>query len=189
MTRSARPIIPLTSTQQALAESCIPLAFKEAQRWFSTFGDDAFSMACVSLCHAAREFDPARGLAFTTLATVSIRRAFCQEFDYTRCRRHAGDHAETYDSDKTERMVSPSLEHDVDLLEYLRQRVRLLPPRLRQAIRLYYFRGLKMIQVGERMGVSVERARQLINKGKRNLRRELLPMARRHGFIEGEVAG
>lgn len=63
-------------TAQQLAEDNIKLAYYFAHRYKGkgVDDDDLFSMACVGLVKAANAFDETRGLAFSTLAVICIKR-------------------------------------------------------------------------------------------------------------------
>src|ERR1700761_901409 len=79
------PLSPLPPDRQSLAVSCIPLACREAKRWFSLLGEeDAISTAYLFLCRAAAKYDPARGFKFSTMATVYVRHGLVRELDIRR---------------------------------------------------------------------------------------------------------
>lgn len=60
-----------------------------------------------------------------------------------------------------------------ELRHLVREAVRQLPERERQAVQLYYFRGLQLKEVGAQLGVTESRACQLCGQGVKRLRKRL----------------
>lgn len=93
---SDRDQSPLTPEQQALVESWILLAYKLAfkhyrrqtgQRRTLDLLEELQAEALLSLCHAARIFDPGRGYAFSSLAYICIRNRLGLNAYYARRQR------------------------------------------------------------------------------------------------------
>jgi RNA polymerase primary sigma factor len=66
-----------------------------------------------------------------------------------------------------------TFENDIaaaDERKFIRSVVEELPERERQVVQLYYLQGLTYKEIGEKLGVSLDWVRQLLNKGLRHLR-------------------
>lgn len=172
--RSPQPIVELTIRRQALCLSCLRLAFRMAADsvtcpW-SADREEAVSAALEGLCDAARGFDPARGIKFTTYAWQAIRNALRQRWR-VRSRQITREVALEEEPVRLP-ALSPGL--DADEIALLRAAVAGLPGRQALAIRLVYLDSppLTTRQAAEAMGLTRARITDLCRDGVRKLRED-----------------
>ena len=163
--------------QQNLAASNLPLALhiaKSFARSTSAPLDELQGEALLALARAASEFDDSRGVPFGAWAAILIRRHFITVVDRwirtaRRCRSFSSlsdvlpfeQAAEQEESDCERREAEEAARRAV---ERLREE---MPERWFAAIWQHHGKGLTLKDVGEQLGVSRERARQLVWKGER----------------------
>lgn len=170
--------------QQALVDSCVPMA-RSVANYFSqryrSLEDDLRQEALISLYDAAKRFQPARGLRFSTYAhnviywgcrnflsrrgLPAIRAVSIECIPTRRCERHGqlvGDWrtGRTYLSH--EELVDMRDEADAILCH--------VHPRRRLVYELRNRDGLKLAEIARRMGISRQRALQLYNLAAANVR-------------------
>jgi RNA polymerase sigma factor for flagellar operon FliA len=146
--------------------------------------EDLESFGYMGLVQAARAYDPARGVAFSTYAyhcientiRAQLQRASRREFDCLSLDALVGDDEdgtplaelipdETADA---ERQAIDSAEQDA-----LRHTVRSLPPRLAEIIQDLYFAQHSAAEVARRHGLTPQRVQALHRQGLTALRRRL----------------
>jgi RNA polymerase sigma factor (sigma-70 family) len=161
----------LTESQRRLAEDYISLARSLARplkRRFPRSYQELDSASLLGLVEAARDFDPARGVKFSTFARFRIRGALADVGRSMRLRGIDGP----FDSAPLVVALTPYSEHhgsvlvaseappvgsELDDLDSFERRIRPLPARHREVIRLYYLRGMKLSEVGQALGLSTAR--------------------------------
>lgn len=67
----------------------------------------------------------------------------------------------------------PSMFDDADSRLAIEEALELLDERKRQIVRMFYFDGLRMLEIGRELGITRERVRQLRNKALKDLRGHL----------------
>jgi RNA polymerase sigma factor (sigma-70 family) len=173
---------PLTPEQHALFASCLPACYHYAGTRAKAREDydDLVSEAMAAVMRSARRFDPERKIKFCTYAIRSIHYAITNYYDKgtgkpSRLRLVSmmelppslSDHRATYQQD---------FGSDDDLAEQtraVRRALRRIKPRYAVALRLRFFDGLTLLAMGEALGVSKERARQMVVQGLAALREEM----------------
>ncbi len=103
--------------------------------------DDLVSAGSVGLMSAAENFDPARGLAFSTFALPRIRGAILDDL-------------------RKQDRVPRSVRRRARALHAARELVA-LPPRERQVLALYYYEELTQQQIAQVLGVTESRVSQI----------------------------
>ena len=158
---------------QDRASEFMPLAFKLAYRQYLACGgivphDELRGEALYALVYACSLFDESKGVPFRAYATMAITHYLINAV--SRWRRRGGSLVHVRFSDLRSKedpdTVCPWADEASDdaAKRDMIERVRwLLPKRLFEVLRLYYLEGLNMDQVGERLGVTRERVRQLID--------------------------
>jgi RNA polymerase sigma factor (sigma-70 family) len=178
----------LTIRQQWLAMNSTKLVHFLVRRYFCRRGDqhdqdyqDYVGSGLVALARAAALYDPGRGIKFSTYASNSI---------YNACLRHrelemrergctnyvlaADDEGETIGLDALPDRRGVEDEYERERREQRETVERLLSDvseRVRWAIELRYYQGQTLAQVGAELGVTAERARQLIRNSLRWVQR------------------
>lgn len=160
--------------------------------------DDAIQVGLIGLSQAAINFDPKLGYQFSTYAFYAIRREILNWLDnggiirvprytkdsrfrqkYSEYRKSARTIVSIYASDFSDSeekdwiIDKKSLPEYDDQQDVLRQQIQLLPPRHRQVVQYRYWNGLHYREIGEKMGISTERARQIADKAICTLKRRL----------------
>jgi RNA polymerase sigma factor for flagellar operon FliA len=146
--------------------------------------EDLESFGYLGLVQAARAYDPARGVAFSTYAyhcientiRAQLQRASRREFDCLSLDALVGDDEDGTplaelipdESANAERQALDSAEQDV-----LRRTVRTLPPRLAEIIQDLYFAQHSAAEVARRHGLTTQRVQALHRQGLTALRRRL----------------
>lgn len=155
--------------------------------------DDLFQVGMQSLLsHCIPRFDPGRGFAFLTFATVRIKGAM---LDYlrgldpvSRCyrQRHGDDNPHTrvmssieriFDGDRIlefsariEDRRSPDADRDETNKDLVRRALRGLSAAESRLMRMYHMDGLTMKQVGKKLGMSESRVSQMHSQIMKHLR-------------------
>lgn len=134
---------------------------------------DLYSVGCLALVEAAKEFDPSRS-GFATWATRVVRQRVIDEI-----RRVARDR-EVASTETVCNVVSPSGNLPVHLAEpilALRKSDSREYARDKRVLRRYFLEGRTLSDIGRSLGMSKEGARKRINSAISNIRiknRELL---------------
>lgn len=158
----------LTEAQRRLAEDYIPLARSLARPLklrFPRSYQELDSASLMALVEAARDFDPARGVSFATFARLRIRGALADVGRSMRLRGIDGPAPlvvalTPYSEHHGSVLVAsepPPVGSGLEDLESFERRIRPLPARHREVIRLYYLRGMKLSEVGQALGLSTAR--------------------------------
>lgn len=154
---------------------------------------EAESVGYVTLLRAAEIYDERRGVRFCTYAYRSIRRqvlrasiegnhgairipghCFLQGGVSERAVANARRALQCRSLDEERAPPAPGPgEYEVDELEGLHAAMQRLPEQQRQALRLRYWDGLLLTEVGAALGVSKQRVQQILNKALAALRQEL----------------
>ena len=138
--------------------------------------------ACLGLVQAAKRWQPQRGLKWYTFAMPRIRGAMLDELReqdiLPRTARDKGIKAPIFmDIDGSQWEAKEPSPVDLAAASELRSRVRFavseLSAQIRRVIRLYYFRGLKLRDVGKAEGIGESRVCQLMRNGRERLRGKL----------------
>jgi RNA polymerase sigma factor (sigma-70 family) len=157
----------LTDEQSQLAGDNIDLAYWAARRlalllaapWLLEECEDA---AVLGLIDAARAFDAARELEFSTLACRCIKNAVVARLKFLRrgkrCPTVATVSLDALDGDLDELGVGPRTADDSPAFEEL---IAPLSDRHRQVLRWRFRDGLTLERAGRRLGVTRERVRQI----------------------------
>lgn len=187
--------------RNALVEKNLPLATYFARRFRATNMDleDLIQEGRVGLIEAAERFDPARGIKFSTYAAWHIRKSIMEAIRsrndtvYTPKRHQSKKCFELdpgWDTVDTAPTPHEIMEHDEELAA-IRKCIKLLPARDAIVIRLRHginTEKLTLTKVGDILGVSRERVRQIQNAAEEKLRELLRDCAilGDHGAIEAE---
>lgn len=148
---------------------------------------DVRQAAVLGLLRAARDFDPRHGVPFRPYAWLRIRGEivdYLREMDwasrYDRAAWKARGAEVSMESLPDERLLPPGGEPRPDelclaaeLRRLLAAAIAALPKRARQAVELYYFKGLTLREAGRAMGVNESRVCQILKPALRELRRAL----------------
>lgn len=185
MTRTVE--VPLTDDQRDIVAKSGGLVGLARRRWpylVRAIGDrdEAESLANLALCRAAQRHDPARG-CYATVAMLTIWSLWMESAgggsdlirvkDVTRLGRLrqsltsldallAMGPDERHEAERAISVADAASGLDPFEIETLTAALDLLDERKRSAIRLRHLDGLKFPEVGKRLGVTKERARQLV---------------------------
>ena len=137
--------------------------------------EDLRQEAVIALIRAASAFDPARGFAFSTLAGRSIQYHLIRVLDTRRFRRLLGlptdGERQMVDFADPDELTPEATAEATDNQRMMQQLLCVLRPRHRQVIEMYYFKDYTLAEVGQRIGVSKERARQLLAGALKRMRK------------------
>ena len=134
--------------------------------------DDLVSEGQLALIRAAELFDFTRGLRFSTYATWAIRNTMSraqQKSSRQRKRYVTGLEADHLDRPDPI-LAGPDFDENRQQPQAVRKLMRSLPDRERTVLELRFGFGntgkeLRFREIGEELGVSTERARQLVSRG------------------------
>ncbi len=181
-----RPV-PLTEKARQLAADHLELA--EQMAWWQYRQsarlvplDELRGDAMYGLVYAAGMFDDTRNVPFPAYARMAIRHRLMQAVrNWLRggSRRaksfsEFGENAHAELDPACTRAREAGSEMNVD--EMIGQVRRVLPARWFQAFHMYYGQGFTMREVGEQLGVTRERVRQLLDKAMLRARAHILPL-------------
>jgi RNA polymerase sigma factor (sigma-70 family) len=137
--------------------------------------DDLRQEAVVAMMKAAAAFDPARGFAFSTLAGRSIQYHLIRVLDTRRFRRLLGlptdGERQMVDFADPNELTPEATAEATDDQRMMQQLLGVLRLRHRQVIEMYYFMDYTLAEVGQQIGVSKERARQLLAGALKRMRK------------------
>lgn len=187
MPRRSKPVIPLTDSQRELATSALPLVEYVVGEYARKLPDqvspdDLMQDGMIGAMSAARKFDPARGVKFTSFASRYIRGAIVdglRGMDWVprQVRRRKEPITELISinaitrratgNNSSESTIADELGcdaiglSDVDRIDCVRALFRGLGRRDRLMMDLLYIDGLTMKEAGRAIGVSESRVSQL----------------------------
>lgn len=154
----------LTPEQQKLVESLRPYLITMAAR--KCPGDeDARSVAFEAACRAAKRYKPDRGTSFKTYCVWFVRGTLK---DYIRGKLQNRERMKTNCPPITVPVNNPGIE-EFEIEDLLT----VLPKRDRQMFRLWHLDNYTLQQISNMYSISRERVRQIIERCKARLRREL----------------
>lgn len=180
----ARPIntTPLTTDQQKLAADNVRLAYKFASKnpVHGLDFEEVVSICLMGLVRAARLFNPNRA-RFSTFAYKCMRSAICADIKaQTYDNRIINKLATPFATNRFGRLIEPAdPKSDSDAAESneaafsLRLAMERLEDRDAMVLRWRFFDGLTLSQVGEKLGITRERVRQIQVEALTELRRIL----------------
>ncbi len=178
--KAPRPPLRGAKKRNALAEANLPLAHWWAARRAGDArrldDDDARQVASLGLLRAAELYDPASGYKFTTYAGYWIRQFLMRAGRYApvvRCKAKKGRPPTCFrlDPDRHD-PVAPEGPCPSEVDEVC-DALRFLGPRLRHVIELRFLEGWTLEEIGQELGVTRERVRQLERQALDKLRRAL----------------
>jgi RNA polymerase sigma factor (sigma-70 family) len=175
---------PLNEAARGRAAEHLELARRLAWKYFESCSrsvplDELRGEALYALSYAAGKFDVGRGVPFGAYATLAISHRLIQAINLW---RRGGRLAHTrftdlpaaarteFDAPCPRTAESGDLAAVRELLALLRRH---LPSRWFRALQLYYAQGHTLEEVGRRLGVTRERARQLLTKAVLRARRRV----------------
>jgi RNA polymerase sigma factor (sigma-70 family) len=182
---------PLTKFQQQLVEEVIPWTWKRAGQYairmitirpwldFDELVSDLASAGFEGAVKAAQRFDPGRGFKFSTYVDSYLYSAMQNQErqrnsigpSFANSKSGGGRPPKTVKpscridtSEFSENGVNPADHRPVAELSEFEELIKKLSKRQKEILRLYCINGLNRQEIGIKMGISRERARQLINK-------------------------
>lgn len=150
--------------------------------WVFNF-DDLFSEATIALCRAVEFFDPGRGVKFSTYACRGmyqqmtkfacearngIRGVQYPREDYPKIERLAVETDTRPAYDPPDNRLRPEISEDA---QGVAEALKFLDKRDQRAIRMRHWDGMGLEEIGDQLGVSKERARQILLRAHAKLRR------------------
>jgi RNA polymerase sigma factor (sigma-70 family) len=162
----------LTPEQQALALTCLDGTGWIARRWARRYTDipDLRQEARVALCQAAADYDPDRGVPFSTVAFAYMQNALCSSYAHRRrlCRRVQPLSLDLLGDDHDDPALRDSpadaRAERIDDCSHSRQVVyallSTLPQRTREILQAR-MQGATLAVLGQRLNLTRERVRQI----------------------------
>jgi RNA polymerase primary sigma factor len=190
----------LTDQQKQLVEDNVGLLFHTALKYYNASpflqsrfdsSDDAVSAGASGMMRAAKLFRPELGYKFSTYATKAIRShilkaaqaelvvripaGFFAKANAERAERYARHAAAALNCHSISDDMEAAVTHDVLPEDYdrLHQRVDELDERERSIIRMYFWGGMTMEAIGQQIGLTRERVRQIRDAALQGLRNTL----------------
>lgn len=150
-----------TALRQRIIEENINLVYAIAKQRFRRIDpDELIGVGCEGLMRAVDRFDPERGYEFSTYASHAIWSHMLRSLT-----SKARPTAELFCG-----LSVPERGGDRLLAQEVAELIGALPDRQRRAVWLRFWRDAKLEDIGKEMGISKERARQLILHGITRLR-------------------
>jgi RNA polymerase sigma factor (sigma-70 family) len=151
-----------TALRQRIIEENINLVYAIAKQRFRRIDpDELIGVGCEGLMRAVDRFDPERGYEFSTYASRAIWSHMLRSLSLSKARPTA----ELFCG-----LSVPERGGDRLLAQEVAELIGALPDRQRRAVWLRFWRDAKLEDIGKEMGISKERARQLIMHGVTRLR-------------------
>jgi len=150
-----------TALRQRIIEENINLVYAIAKQRFRRIDpDELIGVGCEGLMRAVDRFDPERGYEFSTYASRAIWSHMLRSLT-----SKARPTAELFCG-----LSVPERGGDRLLAQEVAELIGALPDRQRRAVWLRFWRDAKLEDIGKDLGISKERARQLIVHGVTRLR-------------------
>ena len=169
---------------------------KKANRFLWFLGEnppcefyDLYDSGYIKLLYAVKSFKPEEGFSFLTYYGYALRDAF-NEAAGLRTRKSRNDPLRTAISlsaplqEGEKGTIGDTIADDTDMVEDVAKQIynkelhnalenalSKIKPDEEKAIRMKYYEGLNLEQIGDKLGVSTQRAGQLYKNGLRDLRR------------------
>jgi|YelNatPaOPRAMG01_1025707.scaffolds.fasta_scaffold18124_3 RNA polymerase sporulation-specific sigma factor len=172
------------ATRDALVEENIGLVHKWARRYYryaqsipTVSYEDIFLEGVYGLIKAIDKYKPQKG-SFSTYATIwikqSIRRFLQKEKAQLKGRGYLPVQEDEEEQMTLEDMPAEEEELPSSDLESLRRKIEYapIPQRSKDILRMYFLEGYSLREIGEKIGLSKERVRQLIKEDGRKVLEE-----------------
>ena len=166
--------LPVKTEQDRLVVSNLGLVVKMCQKITGGYDDDSIQNGMLGLIRAANTFEPERGFRFSTYACRCIWSAIVGPYNVDRRRNPP---MRSLDSTVLNETLAGRLglppddavrnERRVSEREQLTKALQAMDEVDRACVIARYIRGEKLKTIGERWGITKERARQRINRGLR----------------------
>jgi len=180
---------PLTAAQQKLVMDTLPFAVGWGSRNCCYARDELTSLCYVALCRAVRKFDPRhpKAIAFPRFCKPYVRGEIRREWRRSKIVKHAEWVVQESEADSNNSLVPRTVDSiDFDSIELnefrplLKKCLKLLTPYERQVIRLRFFEGFNLTDIGERMGFCRQAIHMTCSKALRKIRQYLYLIHRQH---------
>jgi RNA polymerase sigma factor (sigma-70 family) len=172
------------ATRDALVEENIGLVHKWARRYYryaqsipTVSYEDIFLEGVYGLIKAIDKYKPQKG-SFSTYATIwikqSIRRFLQKEKAQLKGRGYLPVQEDEEEQMTLEDMPAEEEELPSSDLENLKRKIEYapIPQRSKDILRMYFLEGYSLREIGEKIGLSKERVRQLIKEDGRKVLEE-----------------
>jgi len=170
-------------TRDALVEENIGLVHKWARRYYryaqtipTVTYEDIFLEGVYGLLKAIDKYKPQKG-SFSTYATIWIKQSIRRFIQKEKAQLKGRGYLPVQDEDDEQMTLedvspeepSPSVE-----MEELERKIQYanIPQRSKDILRMYFLEGLSLREIGEKIGLSKERVRQLIKEDGRKVLEE-----------------
>jgi len=176
----AKTTVPLTEEQKQFAEANLGIAKWWANKmlpryqFFKTMleEDDVISIGYAAICRAAQGFDPSKGIKFSTYAQRCIFQAVCDQARRAQFIRkplspeplpfkYVSQNIQKNEPYYDDRAIMEERDSNELLSKKVSRCLRLLSKRHREILIRRCMKGETLKQVGERIGVTKERVRQI----------------------------
>lgn len=163
------------ATKDALVEENIGLVHKWARRYYryaqtipTVDYEDIFLEGVYGLLKAIDKYKPQKG-SFSTYATIWIKQSIRRFLQKEKAQLKGRGYLPVQDEDEEqmtledvsleEPVPSPDIEELERKIEYAN-----IPQRSKDILKMYFLEGLSLREIGEKIGLSKERVRQLIKE-------------------------
>lgn len=167
-------------TRDALVEENIGLVHKWARRYYryaqaipTVTYEDIFLEGVYGLLKAIDKYKPQKG-SFSTYATIWIKQSIRRFIQKEKAQVKGRGYLPVQEEDEEQMTLEdvpleePSPSVDVEELER-KIRYANIPQRSKDILRMYFLEGLSLREIGEKIGLSKERVRQLIKEDGRKV--------------------
>jgi RNA polymerase sigma factor (sigma-70 family) len=177
-------VVALTHAPESpadLAAGNVELAFHIARHYLRSARaigltwEDLHQEAVIGLLRASRGFNPEVGVKFSSYAGVAVRHHLQNVLAARRSRAPLGlptqEDGKPIDPEDRRSIGPDAAAILADEKEHVAQLLRLLLPRERRIFEMYFWEDQSFAQIGDRIGLSGERVRQIFEASLRRLRR------------------
>jgi RNA polymerase sigma factor (sigma-70 family) len=176
-----KPIVPMTEAQKDLYCANVGLIHKQFNKMANRlefYDPDCLQFVKLTVCRMIPEWDPAR----SGLATYITWATFWGMGDWRRRkgsweRKHFRNHRfdSSPEGDDYETTIPTVPNDELDFLEHdlLRKELKRLNQRDQAVLHKMYWEGKTLSEIGEEMGVTKERVRQLAHRAKEKLKKHM----------------